>query len=397
MTGISVIIPVYNKKDYLERCIRSVLESSFCDLEIICIDDFSTDGSRELLKDIQKSDNRINVLENRMNMGAAYTRNRGIECSNGKYIVFLDADDYVEKNALGVYYSRLETTKAQGCFLKLCIENSNECGIKHNYDEIYSGLELLDLFAKNDEMFLYACGAIWKTEYIKGNQITFKDLKIGEGGLFVLEALTKADRVVYCEFPGYRYLINPSSTSCSKNSMSLAALGQARQIIYMILQMSDGNNDKEIVSFLIWYLKKHIGGINNLKLSEISETYQMLADNERFLFDLIRGQYMGNAINISPEDESLLKNIGRVYLYGAGYETLDVLKFCNQIGVEIIGIYVSFGKNNSENIYGFKVLEFRKELIEDLSIPFLITAHKKHHEVIRKILLDAGVEYIIEL
>ena len=249
MIGISVIIPVYNKMQYLEKCINSVLYSTFRDLEVICIDDASTDGSRELLIDIQKRDNRVRVLENNTNMGVAITRNRGIECSMGKYVVFLDADDYLEKDALQEYYSRLERANAQGCFLKLCIENGNEVGIKSNYTNVYTGKEMLNLFIKNDEMFLYACGAIWKSDFIKTNRIYFENLKVGEGGLFILEALIKADRIIFSDFSGYHYVLNDSSTNRNKNSMTWAAFGQAKQIIYIILQLCRGANDRELVSF----------------------------------------------------------------------------------------------------------------------------------------------------
>lgn len=90
---VSVVIPVYNTEAYVARALDSVLRQSFTDLEIICVDDGSTDGSLEILKNYASKDPRIIVLENVVNRGALYTRLRGILHSRGKYIMTIDSDD----------------------------------------------------------------------------------------------------------------------------------------------------------------------------------------------------------------------------------------------------------------------------------------------------------------
>ena len=91
---ISVIIPVYNASAYLSQCIQSVLNQTLSELEIICINDGSTDDSLMILKKFQATDPRIKII-NQVNQGVARSRNRGIECAIGEYIAFLDADDYL--------------------------------------------------------------------------------------------------------------------------------------------------------------------------------------------------------------------------------------------------------------------------------------------------------------
>ena len=157
--GISVIIPVYNKQKYLNKCIESVLNSSFSDVEIICVDDYSTDGSRDVLKKIAQKNKQIILIENDENKGVSYSRNVGINAANGKYIAFLDSDDYLDKQALENYYEKLEETNADGCFIKI-ISNNGNVNISNAYNDVYSGRELLGKFVENDEMFLYACGSI---------------------------------------------------------------------------------------------------------------------------------------------------------------------------------------------------------------------------------------------
>lgn len=397
MVGISVVVPVYNKKGYLEKCINSVLESSFKDFEIICIDDASTDGSRELLIHLQNKDSRIEILENDENRGVAYTRNRGIARADGKYIFFVDADDYLDVKALQIYYSIMEEKNAEGCFINLQITSGKqESGIKGEYPEIYSGLELMDLFVKNDEFFLYACGAIWRNDFLKTNNISFQTLKIGEGGLFILTTLTKAKRVIYSNYAGYNYVVNETSANKSENAMHDATIGQLKQIIYMIECLQSDRINNEIAEFLEWYVRKNIGGIKNLRLeNEQKEKYPFINKGDRFLFNLIKGKYLDNEICIDDEKKKEIIRKGKVYLYGAGYETLDAIKYCHQMSVEIVKIFVTSKRQNPDNMYGFHIYEFDKSLIDDFAIPFIITAHKKHHVEILETLKKCGIKTIV--
>ena len=91
MVKISVIIPVYNKEEYLEECLESTLNQTLRDIEVICINDGSKDNSLEILKTYEEKDARIKVF-NQNNSGAANSRNNGIKIANGEFVFFLDAD-----------------------------------------------------------------------------------------------------------------------------------------------------------------------------------------------------------------------------------------------------------------------------------------------------------------
>ena len=92
---ISIIIPIYNAEKYIERCINSLKNQTYKNIEIICINDGSTDNSLNILKRIAITDNRITIIEQE-NKGVSVARNKGIESAKGKYIMFLDADDWFE-------------------------------------------------------------------------------------------------------------------------------------------------------------------------------------------------------------------------------------------------------------------------------------------------------------
>lgn len=108
---ISVIIPVYNAKEYLHKCLRSVVEQTLKDFEIILIDDGSTDGSLMIEKQYAQNDLRIKIIE-QQNQGPAQARNRGIDAATGEYIAFIDADDWVHPNMLQEYQKAIDTSDA---------------------------------------------------------------------------------------------------------------------------------------------------------------------------------------------------------------------------------------------------------------------------------------------
>ena len=113
---VSVIIPVYNTAPYLEKCIRSVLASSYTIIEILAIDDGSTDGSGMILDRLAKEDSRLHV-EHRENQGVAAARNRGIEAAAGDYITFVDSDDYISKHYIRHAIACMQRT---GALMAVC-------------------------------------------------------------------------------------------------------------------------------------------------------------------------------------------------------------------------------------------------------------------------------------
>ncbi len=101
---VSIIVPVYNVENYLDRCLDSLINQSFDDIEIICINDGSTDNSLSILKDYEKKDARVKII-NKDNSGVSDCRNNGINVANGEYIVFVDSDDWIDVNMIETMYN----------------------------------------------------------------------------------------------------------------------------------------------------------------------------------------------------------------------------------------------------------------------------------------------------
>ena len=104
---ISVIVPVYNSEKYLKQCLDSIVGQTFKDIEIICVNDGSTDSSSQILAEYASKDDRF-VIINQENGGAGKARNTGLDASRGKYLSFLDSDDFFESTMLEKAYKKIE-------------------------------------------------------------------------------------------------------------------------------------------------------------------------------------------------------------------------------------------------------------------------------------------------
>ena len=109
---VSVIVPVYNGEKYIEECMDSIVGQTLREIEIICVDDGSTDGSPEILERFRRQDKRVRLISQE-NAGAGAARNRGFKEAGGEYLSFLDADDFFEPDMLETAYRKAKEQKAQ--------------------------------------------------------------------------------------------------------------------------------------------------------------------------------------------------------------------------------------------------------------------------------------------
>ena len=111
MKKVSVIVPVYNVEKYLSRCLESLINQSLKDIEIICINDGSTDNSLQILKQFAYKDNRIKII-NQTNSGQSVARNKGLAIASGKYIGFVDSDDWIDNDYYEKMFETIERTNS---------------------------------------------------------------------------------------------------------------------------------------------------------------------------------------------------------------------------------------------------------------------------------------------
>ena len=124
-TKLSVIIPVYNVEQYLPKCLASVVQQTLKDIEIICVNDGSTDNCLKILEEFKSKDNRIKII-NKENAGLGNARNTGLEEAKGEYISFIDSDDYIDENFFELLYNEAKEDDADVACGGIIRENDGE-------------------------------------------------------------------------------------------------------------------------------------------------------------------------------------------------------------------------------------------------------------------------------
>lgn len=212
---ISIIIPVYNIENYIGECITSVLRQSYENLEIIVIDDGSTDNTREIVKNLCETDLRITLIEQE-NHGVSFARNVGIKRAKGDYLIFVDGDDWLEIDSvqrLLSYALELEADIIKGSF----IWRDTIRGLKKDYileEKKYEKQEVIKSFLCGRNIPSSVWASLYKRDFICRNNLFFnEDEKIGEDGVFTMKALDKANAVYLTSVPVYNVRVREGSAS----------------------------------------------------------------------------------------------------------------------------------------------------------------------------------------
>ena len=207
---ISVIIPIYNVEKYLRRCLDSVGKQSFKDIEIICINDGSPDNCLKILDEYAARDKRIVVI-NKKNAGVSAARNDGIKIAHGKYIHFLDADDFIDSD----YYQKMYDAAIKNSADIVCsgfVTNTKYArDLKYTYDFVAD-----DLNAKIRRSYAFTDGYVWRylfdRRFLVKNKLLFDTKMISqEDVIFVLNAIAVSNRISFVSGTYYHYMFNDMS------------------------------------------------------------------------------------------------------------------------------------------------------------------------------------------
>ncbi len=204
---ISIIIPVYNVENYLKRCVDSILQQTYKNIELILVNDGSIDNSGEICDTYAKNDNRVIVFHQK-NKGQSAARNVGLKHANGDFITFVDSDDWIELN---MYEEMLNYTKTYNLDII-------ECDIQSTMDPVKTDKKRFVIENKEEStlrilenQYFSVCRRIYKSEIIKN--LKFEENYIYEDMLFTSYLFRKFNKIGYINKPFYNYFIeNDSST-----------------------------------------------------------------------------------------------------------------------------------------------------------------------------------------
>ncbi|ACN83322.1 glycosyltransferase family 2 protein [Brachyspira hyodysenteriae] len=291
MIKVSVIIPVYNAEKYIEKCLDSVINQTLKEIEIICIDDCSTDNSHSILERYKKIDNRIVVLRNETNQGIGKNRNIGIKKAVGEYLAFIDNDDFYSPNFLYDLFSTSKKYNSDISYTNTIFREKEDYNIvidgniKDDYVIDYTLPSYFYLYSEkglySDKLWPWEVwGKIWRKDFLIKNNITFINSNYFEDLVFLLESII--------------YTPNMSVNNNAKyyNRKILTSAGRSKRSVYADIKNYTAMFDR---IFNIYYEKSYqnIGYALDRFLIELYKLYDKIENKEIFYREL-----SNNMINI---------------------------------------------------------------------------------------------------
>ena len=226
---ISVIIPVYNVEKYLHQCLDSVINQTLNDIEIICINDGSTDSSLEILKDYKKKDKRIIVIDQK-NAGQSVARNAGLDIAKSNYILFIDSDDWIELDTLKNLYDVMmsENVDIVMSRFEVVAENQTDSGNINRFKAYYASLEKSEGKHKfKGEFTAYRsspCCKLFKKQIIDQHKLRFPTGLINEDEAWHWYYFANVKNLYYLNKVHYNRRMRDDSTMSNLNKLSIGAL-----------------------------------------------------------------------------------------------------------------------------------------------------------------------------
>lgn len=272
-TKISVIVPVYNVEKFIDRCVESLVNQTFKDIEIILVDDGSTDGSPAICDEWAKKDSRIKVIHKK-NGGASDARNAGLDLAKGRYVGFVDSDDFIEPDAYetlfeeaeskgyDVIYTGNKTYRSDGTF-----SVNGVLDIEYRKEEIPTHIKKMlydeNLASERDHVVLSASMGIYSREVIEQNSLRFWVGYFGEDILFNIDFLMHSERVRCLPKSFYHYCYNGESRTQSFKESKIYQIFQLYEALVDKVKCY-GLQDMEwramlmFVDYMIWITKSII-------------------------------------------------------------------------------------------------------------------------------------------
>lgn len=297
---ISVVIPVYNAEKYIRQCLDSVLTKQDVNLEVICVDDASTDKTPEILKEYMEKYPNVQVIRNETNLYAGTCRNKGLMAAKGHYVHFLDSDDYVEENIYGKLYKLSRENDLD--WLKTTAEGfDDETGEvvenpRYEMSNLYVGFDrtLLDFhnFPKKflDHMAVVPWNGIYKRLFLLEKNIRFNTLFCVNDRSFFVETCVKGERMMYTRDKIVRHRMNVSNSLVAKRAQHFDCQFESYRIMKKICEDNHVNDtvrfevlEHEMYDIFVWYRKFLEQDMHTEKLKK--EMYDFMMERDISYFE----------------------------------------------------------------------------------------------------------------
>lgn len=390
MPEISVIVPVYNMARYLPMCLQSVLEQTFSDFELICIDDCSIDDSWSVLERYAAQDDRVQLFCNEHNLGLSGTRNVGMSHAAGKYLFFLDADDFLEKEAFSILYERAEREKTDMILFdyRHLFEKGARVWKKPEYinydgleEKTYNGQNLFGKLMEGHRFEVQACFKFYSIAFLRRYQLGFYENIWHEDFLFSFQCMMNAKRVACCNKILYNYRKRADGIS------NVLKEKRAQSYFLVFLEVMRYWNEyainDEIEPAVTSFLDQLIDAYYDIRFIETRRMELPFGKNtDRYLYDLFQ-KTRRVRFYITDKEWALLRN-NKIYIYGAGEYGKDF--FCELIRNDLSAEAFLVTKNNGEQTYcGKEVVEISEWQEQPNSIVVVAVSNKYKNDIVEQL------------
>ncbi len=333
---VSVIIPVYNVEKYIRQCLESVTNQTLKDIEIIVVNDGTKDNSMKIVEEYL-SDERMKII-NKENGGLSSARNAGIKAAQGKYICFIDSDDFIDNSMMEELYNEIEKTNSDVVESNIFLYDDKTHKVEGRKNKKYNSAEKGSyLWGKYTTE---VCNKIYKKEFLLKNSIFFEEGMIHEDDLFTIRILFSTNKICHIQKSFYYYRINRCGSTMT--NVNLEKRLQALQRIVEKIKEYQKMMQTDIFSFLM---------LKVLEIYYLIEIYEI--NNENIKKEKIKELEESIKINwekLSKEEKEILKNILKE-------------KIVNKKAFYNINLMNKFyWKNNLINFKGFKRIIIAKIL-----------------------------------
>lgn len=218
MKKVSIIVPAYNVEKYIVDTIKAIEVQTYKNIEIIIVNDGSTDNTLKICKELAKENKNIKLV-NQYNKGVSEARNKGIEIATGEYMAFIDSDDLLEKDMIELLVKGLEKYNADISICGYKINYNNEYYSYYGTKKIfeYNQKQLIEEFLNEEKISVSLWNKLFRKECIKNIQFA-KGIRINEDKLFLLKAILNSQKAVYQDICKYIYIKRENSATTSKFS-----------------------------------------------------------------------------------------------------------------------------------------------------------------------------------
>lgn len=268
---VSIIVPAYNVDKFIEKCLSSILEQTYTNIEVIVVDDGSTDKTGELIDNVSQQDSRVSVIHKK-NAGVSAARNSGIEMSTGDYLVFVDADDYIAQDYVEYMLSLIENTGSEFCLSNCCYTKSGEKQTENEYIEKLKPEDATALLLSPD-VIVGCWNKIFKRSFLVDNNLKFSTtLFYGEGLSFITTAAQLSNSVGVGNRKVYYYRRNNEASATTKFNIEKIYNGEKalKNIRKQLIINSQKINTMHDLHLCLFYL----GAIVKIKNHHLEKKHQ---------------------------------------------------------------------------------------------------------------------------